>query len=59
MLAIGCLFPVLFALGGMVLGALMDGQQGSIWGGALGLAIGLAVPAAWLYVLAAARKRNH
>ncbi|TPG13265.1 hypothetical protein EAH87_17585 [Sphingomonas koreensis] len=59
MLAIGCLFPVLFALGGVVLGALLDGQQGSIWGGAIGLAIGLAVPVAWLYALAAARRRDH
>ncbi|MBW4330522.1 hypothetical protein KY084_06490 [Stakelama sp. CBK3Z-3] len=48
MMAIGCLFPVLFFLGGAVLGGVLGGQQGSIWGAVAGLIIGLGIPTAML-----------
>jgi hypothetical protein len=57
MLAVGCLIPVVLAVGGTVGGAVLAGQQGSIWGGIAGLALGIVVPAAMLVALAGRKKR--
>ena len=56
MAAVGCLLPFLLAIGGAILGAMMAGDEGAIWGGLAGLVIGLAVPAVLFYALASARK---
>ena len=45
MMAIGCLLPVFLFLGGAVLGGVLAGQAGSIWGAAIGLVIGTMLPA--------------
>lgn len=58
MLALGCLFPVLLAIGGAMLGAMLAGDTGVLWGGLGGLALGAAVPAIMLRALASARKRH-
>jgi|GEM_PF-3914558 len=56
MLALGCLFPVLLAIGGAMLGAMLAGDTGALWGGLGGLALGSAVPAVLLAGLASARR---
>ncbi|MGN6376706.1 MAG: hypothetical protein ACTHMG_14295 [Sphingomonas sp.] len=56
MFAVGCLFPVVFAIGGVLLGGFIGGQPGSIWGGVIGLVTGFAVPAVMFYAFVKARR---
>lgn len=58
MLALGCLFPVAFFIGGAILGALIGGESGSIWGVATGLVFGIAVPAVLALLFARARRKE-
>lgn len=58
MLALGCLFPVAFFIGGAILGALIAGEPGSIWGAATGLVVGIAVPAVLALLFARARRKG-
>ncbi|GAA4763053.1 hypothetical protein GCM10023219_04160 [Stakelama sediminis] len=58
MLALGCIFPVAFFIGGALLGAALGGNSGSIWGAIAGLVLGLAVPAVMFRALIAARKKR-
>ncbi|AKH43150.1 hypothetical protein FHS61_001150 [Altererythrobacter atlanticus] len=58
MLALGCLFPVLLAIGGAMIGAMLGGNTGTLWGGIGGLALGCAVPAIMLFALGSARNKR-
>ena len=58
MFALGCLFPLIFGIGGIVLGVVLDGQQGAIWGGIVGAVTGCALPVAIFYGFAAWWKRR-
>ncbi|WNO54307.1 hypothetical protein [Stakelama saccharophila] len=58
MLALGCLFPVLFFIGGAILGAIWFGEQGSIWGAIAGLVLGTLAPLVMFWAFAGARKKK-
>jgi hypothetical protein len=58
MLALGCLFPVAFFIGGAILGALIAGESGAMWGAATGLGMGIAVPAVLALLFARARRKR-
>ena len=58
MAALGCFFPILFLIGGVVVGGMLGGQQGSVWGGAAGALIGCAALGSMLYALVIARRRS-
>ncbi|GGO97847.1 hypothetical protein [Stakelama pacifica] len=58
MMALGCLFPVLFFLSGAVIGGIIGGQVGSIWGSASGLLLGIGIPAILFFAMARAKRRK-
>lgn len=57
MFAIGCLFPVLLFIGGAIIGALLGGSTGTMWGAISGAGLGLVMLAALFGVLRKAGKQ--
>jgi len=51
MIAVGCLALVVLPLIGLVLGALLAGPDGGIWGALVGLAIAIAISGVMGYAL--------
>jgi hypothetical protein len=56
MMAVGCLFPILFLAIGGFLGGWLGGRTAMFWGGGIGLVLGLGLLATMFYALIAARK---
>ena len=52
MLALGCLLPLVFGLGGLLLGAWLGGDSWTLWGGVAGFLLGLIPPVLMLVALA-------
>ncbi|MCA1748056.1 MAG: hypothetical protein ABR601_11340 [Parasphingopyxis sp.] len=58
MLALGCLLPLIFGLGGLLLGAWLGGDAWTIWGGIIGLLLGTVPPILTLVALAKAKGKR-
>lgn len=57
MAAIGCLLPFLLLIAGGAVGGLIGGTRDGLWGGGIGLVIGLIGTAVMLRVFGQARNR--
>ena len=55
MFAIGCLLPAVFFVAGAILGAMLGGNSGSMWGAGIGFVLGCAVPLAMVVAVRGGR----
>ncbi|QVM82302.1 hypothetical protein HT578_12625 [Novosphingobium decolorationis] len=46
MFAIGCLMPAVLFVAGAILGAILGGNSGSMWGAGIGFLVGCLMPVA-------------